>query len=287
MTKLWSQTGSHLIVATFLFLISQTSEAVTADLKVILGKGMPLWPIFKQTAKPIDEALIANWRKWARKCEADKNGGYKAFPSKYKDELTTGDEEKCDDGDMTSFNGYLCAVGITEGCDAVRDAMAPDGHWFRSPRRRAFAIKECPKGQAVVDAVPGGDYCERCVSTFSPDMGLGVILFAVAEKDRDSFAKWLRWIDSERLSTPLCEVAGAPCQRLPWIRYCTDDIPCKRKKELSDKGIPDRTGGEYFFKTKDKRLYLGGCTARPFDAYDFSVSSRALNLTAAAKHSYD
>jgi len=278
MTNPRRQTVLHLIVATLLLIISPPAEAQIPDLKVILGKGMPLWPVFAQTSHPIDEGLIGRWRKWARKCAADKDGRYAAFPSKYKDQLEkAGDDEKCDDGDMTSFNGLLCAVGVAEGCDGVREAIRPvDGRWFRSPKRKAFVTEECPKGQAVVDV--RAHYCERCVSTFSADMSLGVMLFAVAQKDRESFGAWLQWLDSVRLPVPLCD--GAACAQLPWIRYCTDDAPCKRKEAL--KHLGDRAGGKFVFGIRDKELYIGGCTARPWDAYDFSVSRRALNLSAAA-----
>src|SRR5262245_35676803 len=91
---------------------------------IMPGNGMPLWPVVNQSAKPIDDDLIASWKLFSRKCENSPNR-YKPFPSKYKDnpKTTTLDitnisdnDVRCDSGDMTYFNGLLCAVGIEDGC---------------------------------------------------------------------------------------------------------------------------------------------------------------------------
>src|SRR5262245_54674254 len=40
----------------------------------------------------------------------------------------------CEDGDMTLFNGLLCAAGDDRGCKGVGDAQGSSGEWLRSPR---------------------------------------------------------------------------------------------------------------------------------------------------------
>src|SRR4051794_20855639 len=53
------------------------------------------------------------------------------FPSKW----TSNDPSSCDDGDMTLFNGLLCAAGDRRGCDGVSNAQDAGGRFWRSPRR--------------------------------------------------------------------------------------------------------------------------------------------------------
>jgi hypothetical protein len=72
-------------------------------------------------------ARDAFWRQKAFLCAA----APPAFPSKE----IVGQPQDCDDGDMTLFNGLLCAAGESVGCDAVARSQGVDGRWWRSPRR--------------------------------------------------------------------------------------------------------------------------------------------------------
>lgn len=62
---------------------------------------------------------LAFWESKALLCEA-KPGGVK-FPSKPTHEIS----QPCDDGDMTLFNGLLCAAGDERGCVGVAEAQDP------------------------------------------------------------------------------------------------------------------------------------------------------------------
>lgn len=123
------------------------------------------------------------------------------FPSK---ELL-GNPADCDDGDMTLFNGLLCASGDERGCSAVALAQGPDGRWWRSPRRIGW---EAP---------------EHDVS-FSPDQSLGVLLYVMEHRDSDRFSRWLNWLENNRAC--MIELADHCLQR-GWLRFCRDD-PDKR-----------------------------------------------------------
>jgi hypothetical protein len=117
-------------------------------------------PVDWSKATPLDDAM-AYWRPRAFHCTD--NG--KDFPSKER-MPTPGDASPCEDGDMTLFNGLLCAVGETIGCDGVRDSQSADGRWWRSPRR-AYLRLESPNADV----------------SFSPDQLLGVLLYAITTRD--------------------------------------------------------------------------------------------------------
>jgi len=132
----------------------------------------------------------------------DANGpGEVAFPSKQ-----TGEKEQpCNDGDMTLFNGLLCAAGDKHGCEGVAEAQDPTtGQWYRSPRIR----------------IHGND---RGGADFSPDMALGAELYLIATKDVVRARRWLLWLDKEvPCSISLfgkCAVQGAP-------RFCAPEAGC-------------------------------------------------------------
>lgn len=112
----------------------------------------------------------------------------------------------CHDGDMTLFNGLLCAAGEEIGCLSVKNAQGPTGRWHRSVR---FAR----------------DPSLRPRNSFSWDMAIGVQLYAVAKPDKAALEKWLAWLEANRpcvIANPLvkgdqyCLVRGLP-------RWCTDD----------------------------------------------------------------
>jgi hypothetical protein len=112
----------------------------------------------------------AYWETQTLMCQA--GPGWGEFPNKQSDDSRS----PCGDGDMTLFNGLLCAAGDERGCDGVAGAQNPDtGEWFRSPRLMRI-----------------GKYDG---ATFSPDMALGVQLYLVKKKDAARASKWLNWMN--------------------------------------------------------------------------------------------
>jgi len=103
------------------------------------------------------------WRSYGALC-TDAGG----FPSK----------DHCDDGDMTLFNGLLCASGESKGCDAVARSQGGDGRWWRSPAR------------------VGGNRGQK--NSFSRDMTMGVLLYLAQTRDVDAALDWLGWIETNR-----------------------------------------------------------------------------------------
>lgn len=124
------------------------------------------------------------------------------YPSKH-DPNAPGE---CDDGDMTLFNGLLCAAGDSRGCEAVRLSQGNDGRWWRAPRRIGW---EAPTYDV----------------SFSPDQALGVMLYAVQTKDRERFARWIGWMEENR---PCILGPNDNCLLRGWPRYCPDDSKDKR-----------------------------------------------------------
>ena len=149
----------------------------------------------------------AYWESKALLCEAI-HGGVK-FPSK-----STGEtNQPCNDGDMTLFNGLLCAAGDERGCLGVSEAQDPaTGEWFRSPRIR----------------FNGND---RGGSSFSPDMALGVQLYLIKKKDVIRAKKWLIWLN-ELVPCSIEDSGNCKVRGLP--RFCSDDS--------ADKGCTMRPG---------------------------------------------
>lgn len=98
--------------------------------------------------------------------------------------------ESCDAGDMTFFNGLLCAAGDERGCHGV--AIAQDlrpgpgrGRWWRA--------------KTLIGQV---DTAEQ--ASFSTEMGLGVLNYVAATGDKDRFQAWLQWIEKNpRVYSPL------------------------------------------------------------------------------------
>lgn len=150
------------------------------------------------SSTPLSDALVFWEPPQALLCSA--TGA--PYPSKY----SAGDPTHCDDGDMTLFNGLLCAAGDSRGCDGVRLSQGGDGRWWRSPRRI------------------GWTYPNHDVS-FSPDQALSVMLYAVGSRNVNAFDRWLQWISDNR---PCLIKVGGNCLKKGWLRYCTDDIPDKR-----------------------------------------------------------
>lgn len=114
--------------------------------------------------------------------------------------------DNCHDGDMTLFNGLLCAAGDQLGCESVRKSQDLSGRWHRSVR---FAR----------------DPSLRPRNSFSWDMAIGAQLYAATTGDKASLERWLRWVEEHRpcvVQSPAidgkkyCLVRGLP-------RWCTDD----------------------------------------------------------------
>lgn len=141
---------------------------------------------------------VTFWESQAFYCGGKTDG----FPSK----VDESDASKCDDGDMTLFNGLLCAAGDDRGCRGVQMAQGSDGRWWRSPRQIGWEA-------------PAHDV------SFSPDQSLGVQLYLVHKHQKTSFDKWISWVDANRPCT--IEFAGN-CLLRGWPRFCRDDTVDKR-----------------------------------------------------------
>ncbi len=148
-------------------------------------------------------ARMAFWESKAFSC----SDAGAPFPSK-ETPGGEGQSSTCDAGDMTFFNGLLCAAGESRGCDGVKRAQGPDGRWWRSP---AHIGKEATSGTYDV--------------SFSPDMARGVLLYAVETNDVAAFRSWVQWIDKAR---PCVVKVGGTCLLQGWPRLCTDDVKDKR-----------------------------------------------------------
>jgi uncharacterized protein YecT (DUF1311 family) len=108
----------------------------------------------------------------------------------------------CEDGDMTMFNGLLCASGDPRGCDAVKRSQGNDGRWWRSPRKVGLISKD--------------------QISFSEDQSFGVFLYIAQTKDSVAFYKWLDWISTHRpcwIKDPISN----ECAVFGWPRFCDDN----------------------------------------------------------------
>lgn len=167
-------------------------RAVSARLLLGFLLAFPAHEVFSDSL----EDRVVLWESKAFVCTTSLEGI--AFPSK-----PSGDaSQPCDDGDMTLFNGLLCAAGDNRGCVGVAQSQHPDsGEWFRSPRIRLH----------------GND---RGGSSFSPDMALGVQLYLVKTHDIARARKWLLWLH-EHVACSLELFGNCIFRALP--RFCTDD----------------------------------------------------------------
>lgn len=180
---------------------------------------------------PIDPARQSLWAKHAFTCPATPK--WAAFPAR-----APANGDQCDDGDETLFHGLMCAAGMLEGCAAVKASQATNGRWYRSPRRMAMAQVICSDPAASEE-----DKKKWCQNSFSPDMALGVQLYAHTTGDAAAVGRWAEWIELNRPC--LVDVPGGCVKGLP--RFCTDDTE-------------------------------GGCTLRPGDYATLAMSLEALGL---------
>jgi hypothetical protein len=178
---------------------------------------------------------VAFWREKAFLCKSDTG----PFPSK-----SSVDPNDCDDGDMTLFNGLLCASEEKLGCDAVAHSQSSDGRWWRSPRRIGW---EYSNGQHDV--------------SFSPDQALGVLHYVVHTRDTQSFDAWVNWINTHRQPINrdqlknfldkakisinpflLGGLVGIVGELPPHPTYCTDDIDLRCAFRLGDCMLINKIG---------------------------------------------
>lgn len=182
---------------------------------------------------PVDAARQKFWRDHAFTCPATTQ--WPAFPARAPES-----SDQCDDGDETLFHGLMCAAGMPEGCAAVKASQAKaSGRWYRSPRRMAMAQVTCSNSAATEE-----EKKKWCQNSFSPDMALGVQLYAHTMGDAAALGHWVEWIETSRPCE--IELPGGGCVKgLP--RFCTDDTE-------------------------------GGCTLRPGDYATLAMSLDALGL---------
>lgn len=246
------------LLYTTILLIITCGHSQAANPKPLL----PIWPI-TNIGSAIDDDTLTMWRNKGDRCAGARNA-YTPFPSKgtRKDMLPEAfPGASCDDGDQTLFNGLLCASGIEDGCVAVAQAQAESGRWYRSPHRKWLWSNFCFK--AGTDE-KSKDFRDLCANGFSPDMSLGVMLYAVKKKDANAYRRWLHWLDAEAANTKICSVQpdgtiGSDCQTIEWPRVCTHDLG------YSEEPAP--------FKIFGKEG--GRCALRPPDALDFAAVNDA------------
>ncbi len=89
--------------------------SVSEALCVCILSLLTVWMPSVNASEPL-ESRLAFWRAQAFKCRVP--GSEITFPSR----PTGSESQPCDDGDMTLFNGLLCAAGEEDGCKAVADA---------------------------------------------------------------------------------------------------------------------------------------------------------------------
>lgn len=263
-----------LFVAWFLpFHFMCPSSAIAGPLDLL-----PSWPI-SNVGDAIPNGLIRFWAgsqrlgsgpniRLGELCKGIR-GQFSSFPSKAvvipstKDPIDTLDpDDLCGDGDQTTYDGMLCAAGVKEGCDAVREAQDSSGRWFRSPHRRWMWTARCP--DKTLDSKL---YRDRCALGFSPDMNLGVLLYALQTGDRAGYQRWLAWLNMNAATTVLCKKRGdqidfSDCVKVEWPRVCPEDLGYD--KEPGAFQIDGRYGGK--------------CALRPTDALDFAAVNDALGV---------
>lgn len=194
-------------------------------------KYLPSWPI-TQVGSEIPPSLIATWEKSDNSFQCPGTPEYHAFPSK---PCVDGSPlcqsppspsplkpDDCDDRDSNLFAGLLCAAGVSEGCQAVREAQDPSsGLWARSPRIRWKLANWCPSQQDQHT----GEYCQICANAFSRDHGLGSMLYIAKTKDYRALSRWYNAMEALGKHGQLCKVGGG-CAAFWWARYCDHDLGC-------------------------------------------------------------
>jgi len=125
----------------------------------------------------------------------------KVFPSKLHEQGSDGcNGNGCyDDGDAAIFNGLLCIVGESRGCDTVKDSQDETGRFWRSPD--LIGVK-------------------RDDASFTGDQLKGVIAYLIRTGDKASLTNFLNYLSNHRV--------GIPKISNPFdygYKSCTDDSP--------------------------------------------------------------
>ena len=259
-----------ILSAAFLFVFFKAPTTLAAS---VFENALPTWPI-SSVGDEIPSTVIAGWRALGDTCRIPGTARY--FPAKGRwptEDSKLTDAEKlekqfdtqsfnCDDGDMTMFNGLLCAGGEKSGCAAVKSAQDESGRFFRSPHRKwVWGVRCYDKSNPSWGEVFGA----RCANGFSPDMNLGVLLYTLATRDIGAYRNWLHWLNENSKTTQLCRLDANKqpydCIKAEWPRVCPVDM-----------GYADPT------ITIDGRQG-GVCSLRPQDAFDFGAVNDALGVS--------
>lgn len=107
-------------------------------------------------------------------------------------------DNPCNDGNMTLFNGVLCAAGVPDGCTTVKQAQDSKGRLYRSPRLRVFNQNNCASASF---SAKGNS--EPCKNTLSPDMGLGIMLYVATQRGYPAFRRCAGGMESIQNGTVL------------------------------------------------------------------------------------
>jgi hypothetical protein len=213
------------------------------------------------------------WMEKAFKC-TDLSGF--SFPSKGPFESGVFPDD-CNDGDMILFNGLLCAAGESLGCETVRRSTSAtqseiegeELRFWRSPRRALSNNMHLDGKERILRYGDSGT-----IKSFSPDMELGVLLYAVTTGDRSSLERWFNWLGHHR---PLASDVGH-VRSLP--RYCNDNACIMRPL---DRDIDDAVfsavvmhpppDGIYNYYGKANELLVGGLLPLSFLAIPVIVAA--------------
>jgi hypothetical protein len=118
--------------------------------------------------------------------------------------------EKCEDQDMTLFNGLLCSVHDPRGCDAVKRAQGGNGQWWRSPRL------------VGIDRTKGG-----ANASMSEEQTWGTFLYLLESHNKSAFENWVKWISDESRPCELKLLGHCALRGLPqWCKDTTQFAAC-------------------------------------------------------------
>ncbi len=193
-----------------------------------------------------------------------------------------GKPDACSYGDMTLFNGLICAGDVfgygwsaTESiaCLAVKEAQDTDGRMWRSPYRKLV-----------------NSFNE--VNTFSPDMDLGVLLYAVAANDKALLQNWWNWIHhttpciQKQLLETGCMIRNLPrfcddeiCSLRPWDMRIIEEVALFLKLELPPQLKKyDKTLGSFISLIPGAQTFIENLTASQYIAISTTLSDPGFPL---------
>ena len=180
---------------------------VTPDGATINWDNASAWTRLPKSATDLDKS-IAGWESRTFYCVSDAG----SFPSKEPDSAAP-----CDDGDSVMFNALLCRSGDPRGCNTVKLSQDEEGRFWRSPRKRLMHPKE---PSAADDARAELQKRGKEETTFSGDHATGLFVYFghTGDREKEAFAKWIRWINSNERCLTFCGFMpiGTP-------RFCKND----------------------------------------------------------------